>query len=214
MEFFVEQNCKLVIVACNTATAATMDLLTAGAFPVPALGVVQPGAAMAASASVTGRIGVAATQGTCDSGIYPETIRRLRPEAVVVQQACPILVIRAEEGVISGPEVRSEVERSLAPILAQRVDTLVLGCTHFPHMAKVIQEVVGPEVRLVDPGQATAAQVADLLRARGQMNPGPVPGRRRAFTTGDPQRFLDVAGRLWPGGIDAAEHIQLWTQQE
>lgn len=209
MEFFAEQNCKLVIVACNTATAAAMDLLTADAFAIPALGVVQPGAVTAAKVSATGRIGVAATQGTCDSGIYPRTIRQLRPDAVVVQQACPILVIRAEEGVISGPEVRSEVERCLALILAERVDTLVLGCTHFPHMATVIQEVVGPAVRLVDPGKATAAQVADLLRARGLLNPGPEPGRRRAFTTGDPGRFLEVAGRLWPGGIDAAVHIRL-----
>lgn len=214
MEFFVEQNCKLVIVACNTATAAAIDLLLDGAFPIPALGVVQPGAAMAAEASVTGRIGVAATQGTCDSGIYPQTIRLFRPDAYVVQQACPILVIRAEEGVISGPEVRREVERCLAPILAERVDTLVLGCTHFPHMAKVIQDVVGPAVRLVDPGKATAVQVADLLRRRGLLNPGPGPGQRRAFTTGDPQRFLEVACRLWPGGVDAAAHIHLWSQQE
>lgn len=214
MEFFAEQHCKLVIVACNTATAAVIDLLAAGAFPIPALGVVQPGAAMAAATSVTGRIGVAATQATCDSGLYPETIRRLRPDAVVLQQACPILVIRAEEGVISGPEVRSEVERCLAPLLAEHVDTLVLGCTHFPHMATVIQEVVGPGVRLVDPGKATAAQVADLLRTRHLTNPGPGPGQRRAFTTGDPHRFLEVADRLWPGGIGAAAQIQLWSQQE
>ncbi len=212
MEFFVAQRCKLVIVACNTATAAAMDLLTAGAFPIPALGVVQPGAAAAAAASVTGRIGVAATQGTCASGIYPRAIRRLRPDALVVQQACPILVIRAEEGVISGPDVRREVERCLAPILAERVDTLVLGCTHFPHMARVIQEVVGPEVRLVDPGKATAAQVADLLEARGLLNPGPGTGQRRAFTTGDPERFLEVSARLWPGGIEAAERLNLWSQ--
>lgn len=207
MEFFVEQNCKLVIVACNTATAAAIDLLKAGAFPVPALGVVQPGAAMAARVSATGRIGVAATQGTCDSGIYPSAIRAIRPDARVIQQACPILVIRAEEGVISGPEVRAEVERCLAPILAEQVDTLVLGCTHFPHMAAVIADVVGPGVRLVDPGQATAAQVADLLEARGLCNPGPAPGERRAFTTGDPERFLEVANRLWPGGVGAAAQI-------
>lgn len=207
MEFFVAQNCKLVIVACNTATAATIDLLKAGAFPVPALGVVQPGAALAARISASGRIGVAATQGTCDSGIYPRTIREIRPDARVIQQACPILVIRAEEGVISGPEVRAEVARCLAPILAERVDTLVLGCTHFPHMAAVIADVVGPGVRLVDPGQATAAQVAALLDERGLRNPGPAPGERRAFTTGDPERFLEVAGRLWPGGVGVAAQI-------
>jgi len=208
MEFFVAQGCKLVIVACNTATAATFDLLEQGAFPIPAIGVVHPGAALAAQVSVSGRIGVAATQGTCDSGIYLRAIRDIRPDAMVVQQACPILVMRAEEGVISGPEVRAEVEHCLAPILAAQVDTLVLGRTHFPHMAAVIADVVGPAIRLVDPGWATARQVADLLVSCGLRNPGPAPGERRAFTTGDPNRFLEVAERLWPGGIATATRIQ------
>jgi glutamate racemase len=214
MEFFAAQNCKLVIVACNTATAATLDLLTAQSLPVPAIGVLQPGAAMAADVSASGRIGVAATQGTCASGIYPRMIQQMRPGAAVVQQACPILVIRAEEGVISGPQVRAEVERCLAPILAERVDTLVLGCTHFPHMAALIADVVGPGVRLVDPGIATAQRVAERLRERGLANQGPAAGRRMAYTTGDPARFLEVAGRLWPGGITEAEQIHLSMEQE
>ncbi|MFZ5823555.1 MAG: glutamate racemase [Bacillota bacterium] len=214
MEFFRAQNCKLVVVACNTATAAALDLLEEGSLPAPAIGVLQPGAAMAARLSPSGRIGVAATQATCASGIYPQKIRQLRPDAHVAQEACPILVIRAEEGVISGPEVRAEVERSLAPILAEQVDTLVLGCTHFPHMEAVIADVVGPGVRLVDPGVATAHRVAELLREQGQVNPGPGPGRRDFFTTGNPVRFAEVAGRLWPGGVSRAEQIHLDMEQE
>lgn len=214
MEFFAAQNCKLVVVACNTATAAVRDLLEQAALPVPALGVLQPGAAMAARLSASGRIGVAATQGTCASGIYPQMIRQIRPEAHVAQEACPILVIRAEEGVISGPEVRAEVERCLAPILAEQVDTLVLGCTHFPHMVAVIADVVGPGVRLVDPGVATAERVADLLREQGQANPESGVGRRAFFTTGNPVRFAEVADRLWPGGVAGAEQIHLDMRQE
>lgn len=214
MEFFTAQHCKLVVVACNTATAAVLDLLESGSLPVPAIGVLQPGAAMAARVSVTGRIGVAATQGTCNAGIYPRMIRQIRPEAHVAQEACPILVIRAEEGIISGPEVRAEVERSLAPILAEQVDTLVLGCTHFPHMEAVIADVVGPGVRLVDPGVATAHRVADLLRERGIANPGPGEGRRSFYTTGDPVRFAEVSARLWPGGVTGAEFCYLDLEQE
>lgn len=215
MEFFRAQNCKLVVVACNTATAAALDLLEEeGSLPVPAIGVLQPGAAMAARLSLSGRIGVAATQGTCASGIYPQKIRQIRPEAHVAQEACPILVIRAEEGVISGPEVRAEVERSLAPILAEQVDTLVLGCTHFPHMEAVIADVVGPGVRLIDPGVATAQRVAELLHEQGQINPGPDPGQRACFTTGNPVRFAEVASRLWPDGITRAEQIHLDMEQE
>lgn len=214
MEFFAAQNCKLVVVACNTATAAALDLLESVDLPVPAIGVLQPGAALAARVSPSGRIGVAATEGTCASGIYPAMIRQIRPDAHVAQEACPILVIRAEEGVISGPEVRAEVERSLAPILAEQVDTLVLGCTHFPHMEAVIADVVGPGVRLVDPGVATAERVAELLRAQGQANPGPGVGWRAYYTTGNPLRFAEVADRLWPGSIAAAQQIHLDMEQE
>lgn len=212
MDFFAAQDCKLVVIACNTATTAALDLLN-GQLPVPAIGVVQPGAGAAAAASRTGRIGVAATQGTCASGIYSRVIGEMRPDAVVVQQPCPILVIRAEEGIISGPEVRAEVERCLAPIMAEEVDTLVLGCTHFPHMQAVIADVMGPGVTLVDPGVATAAEVAERLSAEGQLNTEGT-GRRQFFTTGDPVRFAEIASRLWPGGVYSAERIHLEMQQE
>lgn len=213
MEFFVAQGCKLVVVACNTATVATLDLLQSGGLSIPAIGVVPPGVRMAASLSKTGRIGVAATQGTCAAGIYPNLIQQIRPDAAVVQQACPILVIRAEEGVISGPVVRGEVERCLAPMLGAGIDTLVLGCTHFPHMRAVIEDVVGPGVTLVDPGIATAAEVAARLQAMGQARTDGT-GERRFYTTGDPDKFVEVAARLWPGSITTAEQIQLDFEQE
>jgi glutamate racemase len=212
INFFREQECKLVVVACNTATVAALDLLDGG-LPVPAVGVVRPGARAAAAASRSGRIGVAATQGTVASGIYPRFIRECRPDAVVSQEPCPILVIRAEAGVISGPAVRAEVARCLAPFLEQDVDTLVLGCTHFPHMRAVIADVAGPGVTLVDPGVATAMAVAERLQAGGIANPA-AAGSRGFYTTGDPAHFTEVAGRLWPGGVGKAQQIQLDFDQE
>jgi glutamate racemase len=208
MQFFAAAGCKLVVVACNTATAAIRDLLESRATPVPAIGVVGPGARAAAAASVTGRIGVAATFGTCESGLYPELIRRGRPESFVAQAPCPILVIRAEEGVITGPTVRLEVSACLMPILSEGVDTLILGCTHFPHMAGVIADVCGPGVQLIDPGVATAAEVARWLKANNLENPEG-DGARRFCTTGDPEPFALVAAHLWPGGVQAAEKITL-----
>ena len=213
MQFFARQQCKLVVVACNTATAAALDLLEGGALPVPAIGVVHPGARAASAVSRSGRIGVAATQGTCNSGIYPRTIRQYRPDAAVAQQPCPILVIRAEEGVISGPEVREEVERCLAPLMQAGMDTLVLGCTHFPHMEAVIADVVGPGVTLIDPGLATAAEVAYRLQADGSAEQAGIGGRQ-FFTTADPAHFVEVAGRLWPGGVTGAQQIRLDYGQE
>lgn len=213
MEFFGSVPCKLVVVACNTATAAALDRDPA-VLPVPALGVVEPGAASAAALSGSGRIGVAATQATVDSGIYTRRILAVRPTASVLQQPCPILVLRAEEGVISGPEVRSEVARCLLPLLNSRIDTLVLGCTHFPHMREVIADVCGPVVRLVDPGQATASVVAERLRNANLLNPGAASGTRRFFTTGAPDRFVEVASRLWPGAVTAAESLHLLAHLE
>lgn len=213
VRFFAAQNCKLVVVACNTATAATLDLLDSDALPVPTVGVVQPGARAACAISRNGRIGVAATEGTCASGIYPSFIRQSRPDAVVIQKPCPILVMRAEEGIISGPQVRGEVERCLAPLIEAGVDTLVLGCTHFPHMRAVIADVVGPNITLVDPGVATAQEVAARLMRTGEASSGEV-GHRSFFTTGDPQRFTAVASRLWPGGVADAHQIQLDLEQE
>jgi glutamate racemase len=213
MRLFAAQDCKLVVVACNTATAAALDLLESGTLPVPAIGVVHPGARAASAISRSGRIGVAATAGTCTSGIYPRAIGQYRPDSQVVQEACPILVIRAEAGVISGPEVRAEVERCLRPMMDHGMDTLVLGCTHFPHMEAVIKGVVGPGVTLVDPGLATAAEVAYRLQADGTAVLEGV-GQRRFFTTADPERFVEVAGRLWPGAVDHAEQIRLETEQE
>jgi glutamate racemase len=213
VEFFKEQDCKLVVVACNTATAAVLDLLESTALPVPVIGVVHPGARAAAAISRSGRIGVAATAGTCAAGIYPRSIRQYRPDSQVAQEPCPILVIRAEEGVISGPQVRGEVQRCLEPLMQAGMDTLVLGCTHFPHMEAVIADVVGPGVTLVDPGLATAAEVAYRLQAEGTAQLEGA-GARRFYTTADPDRFVEVAGRLWPGAVHDAKQIRLHFDKE
>ena len=204
LPFFESQGCKLLVVACNTATTAALDLLDR--LPVPTIGVVWPGARSAAQATRNGRIGVAATEATCAAGIYPQLIREANPDARVLQVPCPILVIRAEEGIIGGPEVRTEVQRCLTPLLEAGVDTLVLGCTHFPHMQSVIADVVGPDVTLIDPGAETGRAVSEWLSGHGMLNPQ-AQGSRRFYTTGDPDRFARIAGRLWPGGVFRAERI-------
>jgi glutamate racemase len=208
LEFFASAGCKLVVVACNTATAAALDG-NGLPLPVPAVGVVEPGAAAAASLSGSGRIGVAATEATVRSAIYGRRIRAVRPDAEVLEQPCPILVIRAEEGEISGPAVRTEVVRCMEPLLSAGIDTLVLGCTHFPHMQSVIAEVCGPQVNLVDPGRETARLLAGRLKAGGLLNPGPGEGFRRFCTTGDPDRFVEVASRLWPGAVPDASRLTI-----
>lgn len=206
------RGCKLLVVACNTATTAALLDPAAPPLPLPAMGVVEPGARAAALATRTGRIGVAATEATCAAGVYPRAIVRELPGATIIQRACPVLVTLAEEGIINSPEVRSEVEACLQPILAHAVDVLVLGCTHLPHMQTIIAQVAGPSVTLVDPGQATARAVRDWLRERNLLRAGGV-GRREFWTTGDPDRFTRISRMLWPGGVTEAHHLPLWNQQ-
>jgi glutamate racemase len=209
LDFFVQAGCKAVVVACNTATAAALEEARQIS-PIPVIGTVGPGSRAAARVSSNGRIGVAATQGTCASGVYPREIAKVRPEAQVLQQPCPILVILAEDGVIDSPETRAEVERCLRPLLTFGIDTLVLGCTHFPHMQAVIRDVTGPGVTLVDPGRECALWLRERLRPEGLLNPATSGGTRQFYATGNPDKFAATASRLWPaGGVTSVQKLVL-----
>jgi glutamate racemase len=194
----------LLVVACNTASAVALPALRAE-LAVPVLGVVEPGARAAAAASPTGRIGVIGTQGTVASGAYQEAIRAARPDARVVARACPLFVPLAEEGWTDpGDEiVRAVARRYLAALREAAVDTLVLGCTHYPLLKAVIAAEL-PGVLLVDSAEAIAAEIGARFpdAARGS-------GAHRFFVTDTPARFLDVAGRFLGRPVDAAEHVDV-----
>jgi glutamate racemase len=194
----------LLVVACNTASAVALPALRA-ALPVPVLGVVEPGARAALRASAGGRIGVIGTAGTIGSGAYQAAIRALRPDALVVARACPLLVPLAEEGWIDPDDelVRGVVRRYLAPLAAERIDTLVLGCTHYPLLKAAIAAEL-PGVALVDSAETVAAEVRALVAA--------VPGRsatHRFLVTDTPEKFLAVAGRFLGRPVEAAEHVDV-----
>ncbi len=209
MDFYTASRCKLVVIACNTATAATLLAENSPVAPLPGIGVVEPGARAAALATRNGRIAVAATEATVRAGVYPLAIRRVAPDLQVEQRACPVLVTMAEMGELDSPEVRAEVAACVVPLLASGADTLVLGCTHLPHMQNIIAEVAGPGIRLVDPAVATAAEVRNWLAERGLLNPRAGGAAYRFFCTGDPGRFTRVATQLWPT-VQDARHLPLW----
>jgi glutamate racemase len=194
----------LLVVACNTASAVALPALRE-ALQVPVLGVVEPGAKVAALASRTGRIGVIATQGTVASGAYQGAIRRLRPDADVVAQPCPLLVPLAEEGWTDpdDPVVHGVVHRYLEPVREAGVDTIVLGCTHYPLLKAAIAHEV-PGVRLVDSAEAIAAEVKARLG-----DPGGAPGAMQFLVTDTPERFLAVAGRFLGRPVERAEHVDV-----
>ena len=208
-DYFCTEGCKLVVIACNTATAAALGEVQRAGGPA-VLGVVEPGASAAATGSHSGRIGVLATQATVLSGVYVAAIERLRPGAQVVQAAAPLLVTMAENGDVASEAAAFAAQAAVAPLLAADVDTVVLGCTHFPHMRAHLERAVGPDITLVDPGQATAQAVREMLGAAGRLGSA---GRRRFMTTGDPARFTAVATQLWPGGVTAAAHLSLAPSQ-
>jgi glutamate racemase len=203
--FLCGQGIDLLVVACNTASAVALPALRRE-LPLPVLGVVEPGARVAARLSAQGRIGVIGTQGTIASGAYQAAIRAARPDAQVTVQACPLLVPLAEEGWVGADDevARAAVRRYLSP-LRGAIDTLVLGCTHYPLLKGVIAAEL-PGVALVDSAGAVAAEVGALITP-----PAGPPGaaNHRFFVTDTPDRFVALAGRFLGRPVAGVEHVDV-----
>ena len=185
---------KMLVIACNTATAAALPVLREHFAPLPVLGVVEPGAQAAARTSRSGEIVVIATEATITDGAYQRAIARIRPEAHVRGRACTLFVPMAEEGWMDGPLVEGVAWRYLEDLFtpaapAPRPDTLLLGCTHFPLLQAALQNVVGPQVRIVDSAATTAASVNEELARLGLLRAGGRTGDRRFMTTDNRNRF-------------------------
>lgn len=192
VSFLVGRGVKAVVVACNTASAVTAGALEP---PVPLWGVLQPGARRAAALS-RGRVGVIATESTIGSDAYGKELRRLRPELEVVSQACPLLVPLVEEGWHDDPVAREVARRYLEPVKASHVDTLVLGCTHYPLLRKAIAELMGEGVELVDSAEAVAAVVATDLERQGLLSDGESAPEHHFCVTDAGDRFARIGARF------------------
>ena len=201
LRFLAGQGIKAAVIACNTATAASWPGIREE-FPFPVLGMIEAGARAAARATRSGRVGVIATPGTVASGEYPRALATLGVTEVW-QQGCPELPLLVEEGVLTGDRASSAVKRCLEPLLDRGIDTLVLGCTHFPFLADVIGGVAGACVTLVDPAEEVVDELAALLSARNWLCPGAGRGWFRLFTSGDPGRVGRVAGILLGEPVEA-----------
>ncbi len=159
--FLLDHDVKLIVIACNTASAVALESLR-NHLPVPVLGVIEPAARQAAQVSPSGRIGIVGTRATIASGVYEQGIHAHRRDAAVMSQACPLFVPLVEEGWLDTDATRLVARTYLNPLLAQRIDTLVLGCTHYPLLSPLIQEMA-PGVRLIDCGEAASVQAAQTL---------------------------------------------------
>ncbi|HYE76066.1 MAG TPA: glutamate racemase [Blastocatellia bacterium] len=208
--FLESKGVKMIIVACNTASALAGARLRKE-FSLPLLSVIGPGARAAVRATRTGRIGVIATEATIDSGAYEKRIREVGGERHldVYSRACPLFVPLAEEGETDSQVARLLAEQYLAPLREQGIDTLVLGCTHYPLLKKVISETMGPSVQLVDSAEATAIEVATLLNEHKLLNEQKEQGSKYFFVTDAARRFTRIASRFLGEPLEHIEAVEV-----
>ena len=199
-----ERGVKALVVACNTATAHALSTLQAEE-TMPVIGVVEPGACAAVAATRGGVIGVIGTVGTIRSGAYERAIRALRPEARIVTRPCPLFVPLVEEGWLDHEATRLIAHEYLAEFAKADVDTLVLGCTHYPLLKPLIAEVLGPSVALIDSAEQTAAEARRTLAARGLLTADGAVAVRRYVASDAPDQFLRMAQRFLGAPIDGVE---------
>ncbi len=202
----LDQGVKMLVIACNTASAVALYMLQEAWAPTPVIGVIEPGARAGVAATRNRRIAVIATEGTVKGGAYARAIRRLMNDADIVQQPCQVFVALAEEGWTRSPATLAAARHYLAPLFDSPAapDTLVLGCTHFPVLAETIREAVGDTVALVDSAETTAQAVADALGDRGLEATGG-SGAARFFATDSPERFARVGAIFFGRPIDPAD---------
>jgi glutamate racemase len=202
--FLEAQGVKAIVVACNTATAHALAALRAE-LTLPVIGVIEPGARAAVRATRSGHIGIIGTAGTVKSGAYERAIRELDSNARTTAKACPLFVPLVEEGWTDHTATRLVAEEYLEPLLREHVDTLVLGCTHYPLLKPLLSDVLGPEVRLIDSAEETAAETARVLEERCLAAPPDAASAYRFFASDDPLMFLQLGQRFLSGTIEGVE---------
>jgi glutamate racemase len=200
-----EHGVKMVVVACNTASAAALEELQSD-FDVPVVGVIEPGVRAALQATRNGRIGVIGTVGTIRSGSYQRTVARLHPGVSLACAACPGFVEFVERGETASDQVLVLAERLLAPVRRAGVDTLLLGCTHYPFLARTISDVMGRDVVLVSSADETAFEVRAILERTGLAGGG-ARGRHRFISSGDVAWFRKLGARLLGPELDTVEAV-------
>lgn len=243
LDALAEREVKALVVACNTSTAVGIGAFRRR-YALPVLGVIRPGAAAAALSTRNRRVGVIATPATIRSHAYFASIKDENPAIEVYEHATPALVPMVEAGTLAGPEAEATVAAALAPLLGERdadgesifprppgaaIDTLLLGCTHYPLLRPLIAALAGERVAIVDSATATASALAELLIVNGLEAPGttrgtaadagltghersteqPIPATHRQLTTGDPDRFREIAVRLFGPDLPEVESIEL-----
>jgi glutamate racemase len=205
IRYLTDLDVKLVVVACNSASAVALEAAQAG-FDVPIVGVIEPGARAAAIETLVRRVGVVATEVTVGSGAYRRAVHNLDAGIEVHEQACPEFVPLIERGVVDGPELEGVARGYLEPLMERRVDAVILGCTHYPLISAPINRIFGPRVRLISSAGQTALEVSRVLSRRGYLRrPRDADdlGTSTYVCSADPAEFAALGGRFLGEEIEA-----------
>ena len=204
--FLLAHEAKIIVVACNTASAASLKYLRERFPNVPFVGM-EPAVKPAAERTQTGRVGVLATPATFQGALYASVVERFANGVELYQNTCPGLVQQIEQGNLNGKETRRILEEALLPMLENNIDTVVLGCTHYPLVIPLIQKIVGEQVRVIDPAPAVAKQTGRLLETMGLKNDPDEAGVVQIYTSGDPESLLSLLPKLL-GEAAGVQHVE------
>lgn len=205
-EFLMEKNVKLIVVACNTASSLGLDFLKR-CFRVPLLGVIEPGAKGAIAATRNNRVGVVGTSATIASGAYEAAIHKIDPKISVYGCSCPLFVPLVEEGWLNKTVTHDIAMTYLAPMRRKNVDTLILGCTHYPLLKDTIQKTVGGKVVLIDSAREVAKEARAILDSAGLLNDSKRSAKQCFFVSDEPARFIRMAERFLKRRILCAKRV-------
>ncbi|MDO4331829.1 MAG: glutamate racemase [Eubacteriales bacterium] len=211
VRFLQTMHVKAIVVACNTASAYALDELEKE-IDIPVIGVVKPGAKVAADATRNGRIGVIATAATIGSGVYTTYIRQIKSDVDVIGKACPLFVPLVEEGLWQDPVTDEIAMRYLSELIDIDIDTLILGCTHYPLIRSTVGKIMGDHVTLVNPAYETARELKELLMEKGLFNPVPPSlgtNKYQFFVSDGAQQFIHFANSIIKYGILSAKVVNI-----
>ena len=194
-DYLVRHNVKMIVVACNTVSAVALEIVQKHS-KVPVVGVIFPGAGAAVKATKKKRVGVIGTLGTISSNAYTNAIRQIDASVTVISQPCPLFVPLAEEGWTDHKATELIAKEYLFPLKLQKIDTVVLGCTHYPILRNVIASVLGDGVELIDSGESTAADVEEVLNAQDMKNPSKEKANVQFFVSDIPHKFTEIGERF------------------
>ncbi|CDQ39403.1 MULTISPECIES: glutamate racemase [Virgibacillus] len=209
VNFLLEKDIKMLVVACNTATAFALQSLKEN-LNIPVIGVIQPGSRAAIKFTKTNHVGIIGTEGTVRSNAYTNALKNIKDELEVSALACPMFVPMVEQGILEGQQAREVVEDTLSPLLQySKMDTLILGCTHYPLLKNTIQSVVGEEITIISSSEETARETSTILDVHHLLNKDDYYPVHQFYTTGDLEIFIEISRSIFK-----EPHLQMVTIEQ